>query len=222
MSIKEILLKVGMAGILVIPYHIKTISKKTHKEVKKNVGSAEIFFLLRRGLSELINFVISPLLILKLDFTFATILIFAITLFVTLFFILITDLFKNDTFQVEALKFEISIDKKIIDKPGVVVKILRFLYRIGKYFRIGKSILYSLTFPTEPLYLTLLVREGHHKYNGIPNFKVFTIFFLSSVASSVLWSYFLLFFKPYIIYMVYLAISVFFLWIAIKFIAKRL
>jgi hypothetical protein len=216
-NVKEILLRITMTGILAVPYHIK----KTHKSVKKHIGLAEVFFMLRRGFSEIVSFIISPLLILKFDFGIATFFIFIITLVIALLFLFISDLFKSDTFQIEMLKLEMGINKKIMDKPGIIIKILRFLYKTGKYLKVGKSILYTFALCLEPLYLTLLIRKGHHRYNGIPDIETFIMFLLSSVTSAVLWSMFLFFMKPYIMVMIYSAILLTLSWIVIRFIIRK-
>jgi hypothetical protein len=116
---------------------------------------------------------------------------FVVTVLISILFIKVSDYFKSDWFKIERFKQEEEDYGRGIgkDKNSILIWILSKMY-----FREKSQIPWNL-FTFSPFLFPLYCRKGHHQYDGFPTKKVFFLFLLSSLVSSIVWAGILLLFR---------------------------
>ena len=128
------------------------------------------------GINTLMKFLQSYLIYEQNDSLLKTfILMFITSTIVRYFLILIYDYIKADLFSIELFK------EAKEGEAGINNKLLKKIIRLRVY---GKFFLYIGLAFTDPIFVAIYYRKGHHEWNNIPDFKILGLFLLSSLLCS--------------------------------------
>ena len=175
-----ILKKIYLMGIILyrIVLWIKNSIHLIKLWLKKNIGVPEILILVRHIIISLQSWPLSLYLIKHFSIYETAAILFVSATLISYVFIKISDQFKGDWFKIEGIKNGEEIKTKTI----LIKALIKFTKKKSE-FRV-----FLFLFFTEPLLCTLWSRKGHHLYDGIPTYKVWFSFLLSSLVASILWT----------------------------------
>ncbi len=141
---------------------------------KERISRFSSIFLINLGIKDLIDFILSPILVIEFDYATCFYLLMSIYILVGIFSVYIYDHNKKDILFMESLKEAMRQNHKLLEYN----RLARFIIKKSKGPKKRPFLILLLSFKNPGL-TVLYMREGSYLYNGFTSWIVFYFFIVN-------------------------------------------